>query len=191
MNKKLTKSPLTYVLVKVSISPILDIEKYLGALQESIRIEFPEVKSSEVKDVELSGNSLSINTIKQWHFIDKNHTMAVLVDKNSIVIRISQYNSVANIKSKLENILTKFNDILKIQLYHCVAIRYINAIPDNIDIYLPPELLGFFPSGQFSGSIGFIPPSNQLTSTCFNGAFFFIPFHLRFASRSGNVILTD
>lgn len=153
MGEKLAKPPLTYVLAQVKISPILDMEKKVASLQETIRANFPIEKEKIFRSFTMTsgGSASKIEEIKQWHFLDKPSTTSIALDNSSITIHTNHYHTFAALLTLITDVLTKFDKILNISLCERVGLRYINVIPTNIEQYLCKELLGFTP--QLSNKI--------------------------------------
>jgi len=144
MHKKLNKSPLTYVLAQVRISPIEYLEKYIPQIQDSIRKEFPVFNKVETQTVTIA-QSLPPQTSSawQWHFKDKQSLTGVILNSNAITIHTSEYKGFNEFVKLLENILNKFNKTLDISLSTRIGLRYINVINSNVDQFVQKELLGF------------------------------------------------
>jgi len=144
-NKKLSKSPITYVLAQVKISSVEDISSYVPKLQESIRKDFPIDEKLNIQTVELKNETApNIYTAIHWHFKDKDSLVGIILDKQSITIHTSKYNGFDKFNSQIEGILEKFNKILDISLSTRIGLRYINIIQSNLKEYVKPALLGFY-----------------------------------------------
>lgn len=148
---KLTKAPLTYVLAQIRISPILEMASHIPKLQESLRLkeDLPVYKpiSIQVHGFKQSGQ-VDVQPLTQWHFADKTNTLGVLIDNSSIVVHSSRYESFASIINKIERILGKCNEELKIALYTRIGLRYINVISSAVEKTIEKSLLGFHINGH-------------------------------------------
>ena len=92
MHKLLSKSPITYVLAQVRFTNIESIEKYVPDIQDKIRNYFPKFNNINIHTIELKENQAPTpSSISQWHFMDKDSVMGVLLDGNSITIHTSKY----------------------------------------------------------------------------------------------------
>lgn len=144
-NKKLRKSPLTYVLAQVRISQIESIADYVPKIQEVVRKDFPIYQEVNIQTIEIKDKTDSnIRTSLQWHFKDKESWTGIILDKQTITIHTSKYNGFDELNSKIENILDKFNKILDVSLSVRIGLRYINIIQSDIKEYMQPSLLGFY-----------------------------------------------
>ncbi|NNM58274.1 MAG: TIGR04255 family protein [Legionellales bacterium] len=141
---QLTKSPLSYVLAQVRISPIMNLETFISTLQGSIRKDFPLCNKIQIKAIEFNQQSEpSVKEMTQWHFADKLNITGIIADTNTITIHTTHYETFDKLINKLKIVLDKFNSILEIGLYSRIGIRYINAIHHTPEKYLNKELLGF------------------------------------------------
>lgn len=141
MHEKLKKSPLTYVLAQIKFNDIVGVGDKIGELQETIRDDFSELKTQSINVIDLARGERKITNI--WHFLDKTFTCGIMVSTDSIVIHTSKYISFEDMIEKAEKIFTKFNEILKIQLYTRIGLRYVNLIRGSIHRYLRDGLLGY------------------------------------------------
>jgi uncharacterized protein (TIGR04255 family) len=69
MHKKLTKSPLTYVLAQIKFREILGMKEYIPVLQEAIRSEFSEYNEQKITAIDLVNSKTK--TANTWHFLDE------------------------------------------------------------------------------------------------------------------------
>ncbi len=147
MHKKLSHSPLSYVLAQVRFTNIESIEKYIPDLQELIRQDFPKFEPVTIRMMRLQKNGqVELGEGKQWNFIDKDQVCGVVLDSQSISFHTSQYGGFSNFFEKFKDILEKFNTLLSISLVERIGIRYINFITDGLDIE-NTKLIGFKAKG--------------------------------------------
>lgn len=144
MESKLTKTPLTYVIMIVKISSIMDLESYIPKLQELIRQDFPISNSVNIHTIDVKPNrELEFKQIKQWHFADKFSTTGILIDANNVMLHATHYDSFGSLSEKFIKVLNNFNKTLKVSLCMRIGLRYINLIHGEPEKYLNKELLGF------------------------------------------------
>ena len=145
MSMQLKNSPLTYVLVQVKISQILEVENYIPKLQEMIRKDFPLFKKINIQKIEIKQNveKPEISTFNQWHFTDKNSTTGILIDAASIIFHTTMHSSFETLIDKFKKILSDFNKQLGITLYTRLGVRYVNCINSPIEKIIKKELQGF------------------------------------------------
>ncbi len=143
MNKLLTKSPLTYVLAQIKISPILEMKKYIPKLQDLIRKEFPLYNEINIQAIEVKLHADPVFTkLAQWHWSDQAKTSGVLLDSGAIMFHTSNYHSFDQLLKEFSNVLKKINKILEIGLCLRIGLRYVNFIETTPEKYLMKELLG-------------------------------------------------
>ena len=144
MKRQLRKSPLTYVIAVVKISPIMELKNYIPRMHESIRKDFPICNPIDIRAIEMGPNKeLVISEITQWHFADKLSTTGILADANTIMFHTTQYDLFENLVGKFKKVIDNFNAVLEIGLYMRIGLRYINMINIEPKKYLQKELLGF------------------------------------------------
>lgn len=165
MTMVLTNSPLIYVLGQVRISPIFQIEKYIGDIQENLRAELPESHINKAKVITFDGKEATHETIKQWHFSNIDKTYGIMVQRDSIIIHTTHYDSFAIFSEQLNSAILKIDEILEIGAYNRIGIRYINLITTKIDEYVNNQLLGFHPTFNFNLSKEFFNKTDHVTNT--------------------------
>lgn len=149
MHKILSKSPITYVFAQVRFTSIESISKYIPEIQDKIRNDFPQFKEVTIYAIEVRDEQQPIpSTIKQWHFVDKDSVMGIILDGKSISIHTSKYVQFEVLSKKLEKVLKKVNEILHISLLERLGVRYINIIESNLSNFIKEGLLGFYLKGE-------------------------------------------
>lgn len=132
MHKKLSKTPITYVLAQVNFTNVEAIEKFIPDLQESIRQSFPNFKKLIVQSDQF-----------QWHFIDKASVTGIFLNSASITIHTSKYTQFEVFLRQFRDVLEEFSKILNISLLSRIGLRYINLIQGDLNQYVHSGFLGF------------------------------------------------
>jgi len=143
MTKKLIKSPLTYVLGQVKISPIVDMQSHIPKIQETLRKVLPKFNEIETLDFNVQSNQKDVRVNTRWHFFDKESTTGVILEKDMIIFHTTNYHTFEQFSGFLEKTLKNINEILNIGLYTRLGLRYINFIDENINTVIQKPLLGF------------------------------------------------
>jgi uncharacterized protein (TIGR04255 family) len=143
MTKKLTKSPLTYVLGQIKISPIIDIQRHIPVIQENLRKDFPKFNEIETLALNVQPHQKEVRVNTQWHFYDKESSTGVLLEKDTIIFHTTNYYTFEKFAASLGKILKNLNEILNIGLYTRLGLRYINFVDENIEKFIQKLLLGF------------------------------------------------
>lgn len=143
MHKKLSESPIIYVLGQIRFSNIENISDYIPKLQDVIREAFPHFQKINIQALQFrEGQQPSASIFNQWHFMDKDKQSGIILDDRSIAIHTTQYEQFNILLKSLEKTLVLFNEILKIALFTRVGLRYINFIENGLD-KLDKSLCGF------------------------------------------------
>jgi uncharacterized protein (TIGR04255 family) len=143
MTKKLTKSPLTYVLGQVKISPIVDMQRHIPNIQEKLRKDLPKFNEIETLDVNVQPNQKDVRVNTRWHFYDKESTTGLLLEKDTLIFHTTNYNTFDQFSDFLEKTLKNINEVLNIGLCTRLGLRYINFVDENIEKFIQKPLLGF------------------------------------------------
>lgn len=148
MHEKLSKSPIVYVLAQVRFSNIENIEYYIPQLQDKIRTTFPHYQKINIQAIQLrEGQPPNSSTLTQWHFMDKEKYIGIILDGRSIAIHTSRYDQFTPLLKSFVTVLTQFNKILEISLCTRLGLRYINLIENGLS-NINQGLQGFQLSGD-------------------------------------------
>lgn len=148
MHPKLSKSPLTYVLIQVKFTSVENIEEYTPKLQDKIRGLFPHFQPVNYQGVQFkAGQAVNAGTFKQWHFLDKAKQTGIVLDKESLTIQTSRYDQFQPLLEKFKCVLVKFHEVVEFTLFTRLGLRYINLIEEGI-ADLNPALQGFQLTGH-------------------------------------------
>ncbi len=147
MGKKLTNSPLIYVIMQVSIGSIMTMAKYIPELQDLIRKDFPESKRRTAQTFSFTPNQPQIKPIEQWSFSDKEQTTGIIIDENNFFIHTTNYLTFEDLLTTFTDVLDKFNQVVNGFTYSNMGLRYVNFIMDS-DSNVSKNFLGFNLSGQ-------------------------------------------
>ncbi len=143
MSIKLIKSPLTYVLAQVRISPIVGIQRHIADIQERLRKDLPKFNEIETLDVNVQSNQKDVRINTRWHFYDKESTTGVVLENDMIIFHTTNYDTFPPFSEFLEKTLKNINEVLNIGLYTRLGLRYINFVDANIEKCIQKPLLGF------------------------------------------------
>lgn len=143
MTKKLTKSPLTYVLGQVKISPIVGIQRHIPDIQEKLRKDLPKFNEIETLGVNVQSNQKDVRVNTQWHFYDKKSTTGVLIEKDMIIFHTTNYHTFDQFSDFLERTLKNIHEVINIGLCTRFGLRYINFVDEDIEKCVQKPLLGF------------------------------------------------
>jgi uncharacterized protein (TIGR04255 family) len=143
MAKKLTTTPLTYVLGQVRISPIVGIQRHIPDIQEKLRKDLPKFNEIETLDVNVQSNQKEARVNTRWHFYDKESTIGLLLEQDMILFHTTKYHTFDYFSAFLEKTLKSINEVLNIGLCTRLGLRYINFLDENIDKFIQKPLLGF------------------------------------------------
>jgi len=134
MHQQLSKAPVTYVLAQVKFSSIENIASYIPQLQDEIRDLFPHYNILSIQAIELKNAQQppDFTVLTQWHFIDKEKQMGIILDKQAIILHTNKHEKFQTLLSIFETIIARFNKVLKISLSTRLGIRYINLIEHGL-----------------------------------------------------------
>ena len=144
---KLKMNPLACVLAQVRISPVLQMEEFIPAIQEQLRrTEYPKFSREETEELILGpGTQPKVLSSTRWIFTNKENTAAVILAQNFIALQVSRYASFEGFLGALKAALEIVGKAADISLCERLGLRYVNVIrPKDAPIsdYLQPGLVG-------------------------------------------------
>lgn len=144
--EKLSKQPLALVLIQLRLTPVANIEEYIGQIQNFLRqSKFPSVKVGNSVSISVGPKGISqpLNH-KQWLFLSADEHSNIVVDEKQITFQISNYTDFENCTKIYYDCL---NQIMKITgqdengYIKSFGLRYVDQIipqddSESIDSYL-------------------------------------------------------
>lgn len=130
----LPQTPLIFVLAQVRTSPVLTIGEKIPAIQEALRKNgFPRLdqRNIQVTRQETSG-TVQFTQRPQWVFTNRENTLCILVESESIVLQSTNYSVFEEFLQPLKLALETVAEIAAPSLVERIGLRY-------IDLILPSE----------------------------------------------------
>jgi len=144
----LSRSPLLLVLAQVRFSPILQMDKFIPAIQERLRNEgFPKFQAMQSSTIQMPGvPALSQNPTVHWEFMDREDKKGIVLGTEGMSFTVSDYSTFEDFRVGLQIGLLTVQEIVKLELRTRVGLRYIDlVIPKEgkrVSDYVRPEILG-------------------------------------------------
>lgn len=150
------KVPLVYALSQVVFSPILEMQNYVGDIQEKFRhLGFPKYTRKDMMAIKFDGaNILPPEKKESWNFANKENTANIVLTTEYITLETSEYSSYEDFVKIMSDILAILQKAAKPTLYERVGLRYVNLVKKDakgFSHYLQGSILGF-PTKTFSDS---------------------------------------
>jgi len=144
---KLKINPLVCVLAQVRISPVLQMEEFIPAIQEQLRrSDYPKFNREETEELILGpGTQPKLRSSTRWIFSNKENTSAVVLAQNFIALQSSRYTSFEIFVEAFKGVLEIVGKEAEISLAERVGLRYVNLLRPKkapLNEFLKPGLLG-------------------------------------------------
>lgn len=147
----LPEAPLIRVIAQVRFPSIVSIEdsKYIAGFQESLRSEYPIVKTEKSLVVNiLDPKDKREETI--WRFFDKDEVWRLTLAPEFLAIETRKYDSRDDFFSRYQAAINSLSDHIKPNVINRIGVRYIDQITDgpfdNISNLVRSEILGIYKS---------------------------------------------
>lgn len=169
MGKKMSNAPVYFTVAQVRFNPVLNLESYLPAIQDNLRIMgFPDFRREVFQQLVVSfGNSEagkapapSFQPQARCIFGNIDGTTNFILENNALALQTSDYEVFEKFSEMLMRGLGIVHEELKLDFTERVGLRYLDAVlpseQESLVDYLAPEVLGLSQKldGNLSHSFG-------------------------------------
>ncbi len=143
----LRKSPLVYVVAQVRFSAVESIAKYVPAIQDELRRQYPRLAKSDLKHLRVSPVSEpDISTVPRFEFQNKDRSCGIVLLPDAVSVHVSRYTTFEDFCAILRRALETVDSEVGIGLIERIGLRYVDlvrpAIDESLADYLCPGILG-------------------------------------------------
>jgi uncharacterized protein (TIGR04255 family) len=156
MSKKMSHAPVYFTVAQIQFNPVLDMDGYLAAIQEKMRIaHFPDFKRESVPQLTIpyassnqGGQAVAPSFAPRARSIFGNieGTMEFVLENNALALQTTAYDTFETFSKTLLGGLEIVHNALHLDFTQRVGLRYLDAVlPDegeSLSDYLVPEVLG-------------------------------------------------
>jgi uncharacterized protein (TIGR04255 family) len=137
-----------YVVAQVRFSAVESIPKYIPAIQDVFRKEYPRFVKGEMRNLRLSPASLpEVSVVPRFEFQNKEKTCGIVLQSDSVAVHVSRYSSFDLFCSVLKYALDTVHSIVTLGLIERIGLRYVDVVRpsegEDLSQYLHAGLLGF------------------------------------------------
>jgi len=156
MGKKMKNAPVYFTVAQVRFNPILNMESYLPAIQERMRVtHFSDFKRETIQQLILQfGSSNDKSQAPTPSFVPQarcvfgniNRTTEFILEHNALALQTTDYDTSDSFFKILLDGLGIINDVLQLDFTERIGLRYFDAIlpksGETLSDYLTLEVLG-------------------------------------------------
>jgi len=156
MSKKMSNAPVYFTVAQIQFNPILDMDGYLPAIQEKMRItHFPDFKRESVQQLTIPfasssqvGQAVAPSFVPRARCIFGNieGTTEFVLENNALALQTTAYDTFETFSKTLLDGLEIVHSALQLDFTQRVGLRYLDAVLPNqgesLSDYLTPEVLG-------------------------------------------------
>ena len=127
-------SPLVFVLSRVNFSTVLQIDKYVPDIQESLRKNgYPIYHAERSDNIAIGPSGPQVTESKRWLFLSGDQRSAVGVGTNFVGLETSSYTTFDEFSETLRMALGVVGAAAELELAESVALRYVDLLrgPDG------------------------------------------------------------
>jgi uncharacterized protein (TIGR04255 family) len=169
MSKKMNNAPVYFTVAQIRFNTILNMEGYLAAIQEKMRMShFPDFKRETVQQLTIpfassneNGQAPAPSFLPRARCIFGNieGKTEFVLENNALALQTTVYDTFESFSKILLDGLSIVHNALQLDFTERVGLRYLDAVlpeaNESLTDYLTPEVLGlsFKLSGKLSHSI--------------------------------------
>ena len=147
---KFDNAPVAYVLAQVRFNPYLKMEEKIPAFQDAIIEKYPGFVPSAIKLFHIQPNNLQTIDDTRWDFTDIKKTTGLILNRNSLILHTTDYDTSKEFFEEFESILNIFEKIVPNLLIERFGLRYVDIIipsgNNSAADYVIDGLGGFHPT---------------------------------------------
>jgi uncharacterized protein (TIGR04255 family) len=155
MGEKMQNAPIFFTIGQIRFNPFLDMQLHVEALQTEFRkYSFSGFSEENLTSIQLDPSGASPNVVptsqKRWRFTNSKKTGEFVLFQNSISYQTTNYETSQDFKSRLMTAIKIVHKELNLDYVEQIGFRTLDAIIPSkdhpLEIWLKPELLGFYSS---------------------------------------------
>lgn len=135
-------NPIVFALGQVVISAVLELERYVPALQERLRRSgYPLFERVDLQEVRMGPTvQPEFRQETKWVFSSKDRTRAAVVGPQFIVLEQTRYSTFDDFIDELNSVLAIVNEVLDIAAYQRLGFRRVNLLEETSSLPLSDVL---------------------------------------------------
>ena len=125
---KLKKQPLILVLVEFRFSQVLEIGKFIPAIQSALRKDYPTLENKATQAINFEANGIAVNQIQAWAFLSADKKNVVEINHERLVFYTTDYDRFEGFSNKCKFLLETMKAIVEPGLITRIGLRYADLI---------------------------------------------------------------
>ncbi len=121
---KLEKQPLRVVLAEFRFSQVLQINKFIPKLQETLRKTYPIPEKRKEQAVQVQLGGIQVQSMDRWAFVSANKKSAVDISQDRLVFFTAEYQRFDGFSDKCKQAIEALEAIVEPSLIHRIGLRY-------------------------------------------------------------------
>lgn len=144
---RLSRTPLIYVVSQIRFSAVVSIGKYIPAIQEKLRQQYPWFQEGKIQEFVFQAQGTpSVTFSDRFEFLQKDKRSGIVLTANSVALHMNKYKSYDVFEAEFSTALSAIHEMVGIGLVERIGLRYVDLVrlgPDEQwSDYLNPGLLG-------------------------------------------------
>lgn len=135
IKQELPNGPLSVVLFQIQYAPILEIDKYIPAIQDYCRkAGFPQINKMRGDMFQIDKNGAVENTVVfQWVFASADFQRTLFIDSEKLTFQVFDltHYSFEDVLNSFMQLMHKIDELVDFSLINRLGLRFINTIEDT------------------------------------------------------------
>jgi uncharacterized protein (TIGR04255 family) len=155
-----------YVVAQVKFSAVESIAKYVPAIQDELRKEYPRLLKGDVPTIRLTPTGPpDFSTVPRFEFQNKDRTCGIVLQPDALSIHVSRYGSFEEFCSILKRALDTVNASVGIGLIERIGLRFVDLVRPQSD----ETLANYLHSGLLGTDDSAVGVANALRMSIYQG----------------------
>jgi len=147
----LRRTPLIYVVSQIRFSAVVSISKYVPAIQEKLRQQYPWFQEGKIQEFVFQAQGTpNVSFSDRYEFLQRDKRTGVVLTSNSVALHTNKYESYELFEVEFSTALNAIHETLGIGLVERIGLRYVDLVRlganEQWSQYLNPGLLGLEPA---------------------------------------------
>lgn len=126
--KKLKKQPLKFVLAEFRFSPVLEIDKSISKIQETLRRQYPILDKNREQAIQMQPGGIAVSAVDRWTFVSADKKSAIDLNQERLVYITAEYQRFADFSDSFKQAVRALASNVDLGLSLRIGLRYSNLV---------------------------------------------------------------
>jgi uncharacterized protein (TIGR04255 family) len=148
MGRKLNNAPVYFAIVQARFNPILALDSYAPAIQDSLRRQFPDAQKGTLNTFNIALNpaldggqsQVPVSRVTRYTFLNAGRTAGFILDQGTLSYQTTDYDVFETFSDTFLDVLEIVHKAVELSYTDRIGFRYLDAVFPKSDESLPKYL---------------------------------------------------